>query len=153
MAPLAGREWEGGYAFRPFRVEETGVEFTWARRSTGDGGKERKPRGKGSNICAVWTAGGVEEVLIGGVVAGRKKGYERGASEVSRGGMWKVFGGVVEKLGREIGGEGIPWGVGEVGSYEGLKGCEALSRRKQVGKDVKREVLKGWDGGWGERVI
>lgn len=63
MKALEGRRWEGGYAFMPFVVRTTVVEFKYSRRS---GGKA------GCNVSAVWVKGVGGETLVGGVLQGRR---------------------------------------------------------------------------------
>lgn len=65
LAGLRGRAWsDGGYAFRPFLVETTEVEFAFSRRA---GGK------LSSNLAVAMVRGWGCEALIGGVLQGRKQ--------------------------------------------------------------------------------
>jgi tRNA-specific adenosine deaminase 1 len=126
-------KWTGGYAWHNFRAQGTQREFKWSRRSVGPGEKAVS-----SNLSAVWTPGW-QETLIGGVLQGRKQFDVRGASLISRVGIWRAavkvagFVGVpalVETLGR--------------GTYKDVKEAELLEGRRRVKDDVRREGLRGW---------
>ncbi|KAI5793379.1 adenosine deaminase/editase [Pyronema domesticum] len=132
MASLSGRSWDGGYAFRPFDIETTDLEFEFSKRLGGAGS---------SNISAVLIDGVGEEALINGVKQGRKafsRNMPGSASLVSKYKIWKMAGEVEEKV------------------TEGFKGYaemkEALGIREGV-KQEAREALGGWirNGGndWG----
>ncbi|TVY51114.1 tRNA-specific adenosine deaminase 1 [Lachnellula cervina] len=81
LAPLLGKQWAGGYAFNPFRVLSTEMEFPFSRRSAAD----VVP----SSIASSWTPNG-SETLIGGTLQGRKQFDVRGASRVCKRRMWKL---------------------------------------------------------------
>ncbi|RYP71600.1 hypothetical protein DL771_004726 [Monosporascus sp. 5C6A] len=51
MRPLYGRRWGGGYAFRPFEVRTTGLEFAFSRREV-----SRSEKTAASNLAVAWTA-------------------------------------------------------------------------------------------------
>ncbi len=148
MRALRGNVWKGGYAFRGFDVRTTGLEFAFSRRRGGFGGKGLM---KGSNLSAVWTARGLRERLIGGVLAGRKAFSAKGASAVCKKGMWK---GVLDVV-AVLGGGSSGCGSGS-GSYHALRGCvahetyaqfkrdELFAERRRVKEDVRREALRNW---------
>lgn len=142
MSPLAGRAWEGGYAFVPFAVRTTGEEFGFSKRAVAGRGAGRVG---GSNLAVAWTAGegGVEEGIIGGVLQGKKKVEVRGASRVSRRRMWEVAREVGGLLGDDGVGEGVR-GVLEGGTYRDVKESGALALRRQVKEEVWRDGLRGW---------
>ncbi|RYP66684.1 hypothetical protein DL769_005959 [Monosporascus sp. CRB-8-3] len=52
MRPLYARKWGGGYAFRPFEVRTTGLEFAFSRREVA----RRSERTAASNLAVAWTA-------------------------------------------------------------------------------------------------
>ncbi|RYP19004.1 hypothetical protein DL765_003587 [Monosporascus sp. GIB2] len=52
MRPLCGRKWGGGYAFRPFEVRTTGLEFAFSRREV----SRRSAKTAASNLAVAWTA-------------------------------------------------------------------------------------------------
>ena len=76
LKPLAGREWSGGFAFKPFRIMTTGLEFRYSRRVVED-------QAKGSNTSAIWNPY-VQETLINGVLQGWKQTDPKAASSISR---------------------------------------------------------------------
>lgn len=138
MSRLAGRTWEGGYAFVPFAVRTTGEEFGFSKRAVSG----RAGRVGGSNLAVAWTAGegGVEEGIIGGVLQGRRKVEMRGASRVSRRRMWEV---AREAGGLLLLGDGVGRGL-EGGTYREVKEGEALVLRRRVKEEVWRDGLRGW---------
>lgn len=75
--------WEGtksGHQFRPFDVRTTGRKFAYSAQGAEAGG---------SNISALWTQRR-QEILVNGVLQGRKQFDVRGASITSRRGLWKL---------------------------------------------------------------
>ncbi|KAI0099830.1 adenosine deaminase/editase [Nemania sp. FL0031] len=99
MAPLAiqrrSRGQDGGYSFRPFRVETTDLEFASSRRSAAilpptSPDTEPKVKITPSNISTAFTASGRLETTLNGVLQGRKasEAHIRGASFASRRKMW-----------------------------------------------------------------
>ncbi|RDL41020.1 Adenosine-deaminase-containing protein [Venustampulla echinocandica] len=139
LKPLSGRKWEGGYAFKPFRVISTEKEFEYSRRQTGV--KELVS----SNISSSWTHHG-SETIIGGTLQGRKQFDIKGASRVCKRRMWKLALDVsvlasVPALERLL----------RVERYADVKGGGLLEGRRRVKEDV-RGVLTGWmrnEGGEG----
>ncbi|KAF2744859.1 hypothetical protein M011DRAFT_159385 [Sporormia fimetaria CBS 119925] len=134
--------WIGGHAFIPFTVQPTTREFAYSRRSV-------LPNEKAvpCNISAVSTSR-FQESLIGGVLQGRKQMDPRGASKISRQGMWKA---VLQVAG--VVGVPVLKDVLEGKRYADVKGAAVLEGRRRVKEDV-RGVLKGWvrntgDEGWG----
>ncbi|KAI8948113.1 adenosine deaminase/editase [Xylaria longipes] len=94
MAPLATQtQQDGGYAFRPFSVETTDLEFAFSRRSTTlTLPPSCSPRTKitPSNLSTAHTASSRTETTLNGVLQGRKASAAdvRGASFASRRRMW-----------------------------------------------------------------
>ena len=123
------QSWPEGYALRPFRIETTTREFAYSRRSA-----QIDQRLIPSNLSAVWTPGW-QETLVGGFVQGAKAGNSKGASKVSRRGMWKL-------LAEIVGADVDPQWRGA--TYGDLKNCEILKDRGTVKVDLRREVLQGW---------
>ena len=77
------KDWEGsqaGYGFRPFEVKTTRRKFAYSAQGAEAGG---------SNLSALYTPRR-QEILVNGVLQGRKQYDPRGASSVSRRGMWKL---------------------------------------------------------------
>ncbi|KNG51049.1 trna-specific adenosine deaminase [Stemphylium lycopersici] len=129
--------WGGGYRFQPFTVHSTSREFAWSRRALAPGDKAMP-----SNLSAVWTPHW-QETLIGGVLQGRKQLDPRGASRISRRGLWiegvrlaAMVGGVVSTVG-----SGALLSKDE--TYGEMKDSSLLKERKRVKEDVQ-SVLKGW---------
>jgi tRNA-specific adenosine deaminase 1 len=126
MSPLAGRTWDGGYTFAPFKVVTTKEEFEFSRRSGAGPG--------GSNLAAVMVKNRGSEVLIGGVLQGRKAfSGEKAGSMLCKARIWRA----VAELGVVVGGGGGGGG----GSYGMLK--EAAVERETV-KSETRKALGGW---------
>lgn len=133
MAGVQGR-WKGGYVFRPFEVRITIKEFRLSRRS----GRLEGTKYVASNLATAWTANGLAENIVGGVLQGRKQTDPKGGSAVSRRSMWtlaRAIAGMVVDI-NEI----IPGHV----TYEGLKDAEMLAERRAVKQDVRVGALKGW---------
>jgi tRNA-specific adenosine deaminase 1 len=134
LKPLSGKQWQGGYAFKPFRILGTSKEFPFSRRSA----KNVVP----SNLASSWTRNS-SETLIGGTLQGRKQFDVRGASRVCKKRMWSlalevaVVAGVpaIERCLR-------------VGRYGDVKDWGLLEERRGVKGDV-RVVLGGWVGNEG----
>ncbi|KAK0729974.1 adenosine-deaminase [Lasiosphaeris hirsuta] len=148
MSALAEREWAGsGYAFVPFRVETTGLEFDFSKRVVA----ARSDKTSASNLAAAWVRDGIEEGLIGGVMQGRKHFDLRGASAVSRRRMWGLAIEIGGSLGASID-DGIV-GVLAAGTYDEVKEGVLLEARRKVKDETRRDALKGWirnmgDGGF-----
>lgn len=126
--------WErDGYSFTPFEVRTTTKEFDFSRRA-GSGAEIAGP----SNLSTLITPQR-EEVLINGVLQGRKQSDPRGASCVSRRRMWEST--------RDI---GIEVGMGEIAgdanrrTYGEMKGESRLEGREKVKSDARTLALLGW---------
>ena len=140
LAPLQGKEWDGGYAFKPFRVDVTETEFKYSRRQIL--GKEE--RIVSSNIAAFWTPNG-SETLIGGTLQGRKQFSMKGASRVCKRRSWKLALDISAMISVPVVERCL-----EVESYKDMKMGTLLRSRRRVKEAVKKEALKGWvrnDGG------
>lgn len=142
MAPLAGRTWEGGYAFRGFEVRGTAREFSFSRRQVVSAGEVR-----GSNLAAMWTARR-QEIIIGGSVQGNKQFSVRGASVISR----ARLGGAVLAVARGAGVAELQR-LGKGATYAEVKNLDALAQRRRVKEDVKAEVLRNWVPNAGDDVF
>ena len=133
--PSVRGEWHrAGYAFRPFEVRGTSIEWEYSKRVLGE---DAVP----SNLSAVDT-GEAQEILINGALQGRKQGDPRGASLVSRRKMWESVKEVLDTVGE---GETL---AGR--TYAEVKMNEALSRRERVKADVRTLALNGWVRGEGD---
>ncbi|KAH0427486.1 hypothetical protein CcaCcLH18_09654 [Colletotrichum camelliae] len=137
MASLNDRVWPGGYRFAPFEVRTTEREFAFSRREV----KARAEKIAASNLAAAWTAGGLDEGTMGGMLQGRKAFDARGASAVSRRRMWEEVAAVAGELGDD--GEDLRRALAGV-TYADVKGSEILAARREVKIEARREALAGW---------
>jgi tRNA-specific adenosine deaminase 1 len=77
------KDWKGsqaGYGFRPFEVRTTRNKFAYSAQGAEAGG---------SNLSALYTPRR-QEILVNGVLQGRKQYDPRGASSASRRGLWRL---------------------------------------------------------------
>ena len=133
MAAVGGTQesWSvHGYAFKPFEVKTTCREFEFSKRSIGDGVP--------SNLSALVTPQR-QEILINGVLQGRKQFYSKGASCASKRRLWEDLMDVARSAGVS---EHMP-GL-EAETYGELKGSGLLEARERVKREVRMEALKGW---------
>ncbi|KAI8295456.1 tRNA-specific adenosine deaminase 1 [Colletotrichum sp. SAR 10_98] len=137
MASLDGRVWRGGFRFAPFEVRTTEREFVFSKREV----KARPEKIAASNLAAAWTAGGLDEGMMGGVLQGRKAFDARGASAVSRRRMWEDVAAIANELGDD--GHGLRRVLAGV-TYADVKGSEMLAARREVKMEARREALAGW---------
>lgn len=128
MKPVLGKSWEGGYAFRPFKIRTTDVEFEWGR-SHG--------RTASCNISSIYVApsssidthshldrvsknvpssirkptpnthprnpperagAGLQDTLVNGVLQGRKQSDAKGSCSISRRSIWQAATSVIAEL-------------------------------------------------------
>ncbi|EUC40295.1 hypothetical protein COCMIDRAFT_109194 [Bipolaris oryzae ATCC 44560] len=132
------REWCGGYTFHPFTVKPTTREFTWSRRALA-----AEDTAVSSNLSAVWTPYW-QETLIGGVLQGRKQLDPRGASRISRRGLWME---VIRVAGMLGGAAASVLGVKR--KYAEMKNDALLSERRRIKSDMQI-ALKGWPKNTGD---
>ncbi|KAK6429841.1 hypothetical protein LTR95_014013 [Oleoguttula sp. CCFEE 5521] len=138
MNELRDMEERAGMKFTAFRVEATSRLFAYAAPDEG---------AVGSNLSALWTPR-KSEVLINGVLQGRKQFDPKGASCVSRREMWK--------LAREVAEASCVRETREAlreATYAGVKRAMRGERAKTK-DEVKKTALKGWrtngrDEDWG----
>ncbi|ROV95333.1 hypothetical protein VSDG_06074 [Cytospora chrysosperma] len=145
MAPVKGLQegWDDGYAFRPFEVRTTALEFEYSRRWSGQQGMVKYVA---SNLATAWSCNGLAENIIGGVLQGRKQSDPRGGSVVSRGKMWVL----ATEVARMV-------GMGELahfqGSYGEMKEGRLMAERKKVKEGVRWAALKGWVRNTGDEAF
>jgi tRNA-specific adenosine deaminase 1 len=125
--------WAGDFAFKPFSVETTDLEFCYSRRSS-NSEQSLMP----SNISAVYSPH-FQETLIGGVLQGRKPSDPRGASIMSRRNIWQAVADVASAMSLSQLVE-----VSNQVSYLEFKGTSLLTERRRVKLDVLETALKGW---------
>ena len=133
MKPIARSTWDEGYAYHPFSVNPTKIDFPYSRRNANPGAENAI---KSCNISAIWTPG-LQETLINGVLQGRKQTDPKGASALSKTKMWELFQDINGLLGSNVPTD-LP--------HNRLKQLDALAIRRQVKSETKNAALKGWDG-------
>ena len=134
-------DWEGtkaGHQFRSFDVRTTGRQFAYSAQGAEAGG---------SNLSALWTPKR-QEILVNGVLQGRKQFDIRGASITSRRGLWKLALEVAVMA-------GVPAVLGNLdkATYGQAKESANLDRREAKDKALET-ALTGWkrnerDDDWG----
>ncbi|KAK0764001.1 hypothetical protein N5P37_003395 [Trichoderma harzianum] len=152
MKPVIGKQWAEGYAFRPFNVEATTVEFEFSKRAV----QARSKVISASNLAATWSASGFEETILGGVLQGRKQFDIRGASKTSRRQMWLKSKELSDQLSASNAGRhgGLQEHFSSASSYQDIKDGPLLAERRQAKAQVRQLALKGWiqnegDSGFG----
>ena len=134
-------DWEGtkaGHQFRPFEVRTTGRKFAYSAQDAEAGG---------SNLSALWTPKR-REVLVNGVLQGRKQFDVRGASVTSRRGLWKLALQVAVAV-------GMPAVLGKLDKATYGRAKESANDDRKEAKDKALEkALTGWkrnerDDDWG----
>ncbi|KAK0327074.1 hypothetical protein LTR82_001836 [Friedmanniomyces endolithicus] len=146
-----GGGWGGGYEFGAFEVKTTERMFEYCKPVVGgsDGGEGVEP--VGSNLSALWTWSGKLEVLINGVLQGRKQFDPRGASCVSRRKVWESVREVLTSV-DEAGlcDQEALRVVRGCATYEHLKACQPLQARERVKRDARNLALRGWTRNTGD---
>lgn len=158
-----------GYAFVPFKVHTTTLEFEFSKRTVAAAAAERKAQAAGggtnmtaTNLAVTWSANGLNEGIIGGVLQGRKNFDIKGASAVSRRKLWMLANEVAGNLAGSLaaderGDSGVHALVKCLSSkevtYDEVKGCSLMKGRRAVKEESRRDALKGWkkntgDGGF-----
>lgn len=139
MKALGG--WEGtkaGHKFRPFEVKTTARKFAYSAEGAEAGG---------SNLSALWTPKR-QEVLVNGVLQGRKQFDIRGASIASRRGLWKLALEVAVMA-------GVPAVLSALDKASYAMAKEGGDNQRKEAKEMAlRHALQGWkrnerDDDWG----
>ncbi|KPM45087.1 hypothetical protein AK830_g1443 [Neonectria ditissima] len=137
MRSMVGRGWPGDYSFKEFVTETTGLEFEFSKRTV----KARSDKISPSNLATAWSRSGVEETILGGVIQGRKAFNLKGASRMSRRGMWEMARDVASSLDqRDLGTSEYL----QSETYRDIKHGPLLAQRKQVKEDTRQMALTGW---------
>lgn len=126
-----------GYSFTPFEVQTTTATFAFSKPPKND-------LAVSSNLSAVYTPQN-QEVLINGVLQGRKLLDARGASCVSRRRMWQAVRDVIASA--EV---AHATKASEAQTYAELKQSPLLKGREIVKRDVRTLSLKGWKSNQGD---
>ena len=125
MKPIMGKEWPGSYRYQPFAIGTTDLEFEFSRRLVaGTNGAL-----KGSNISVVWNPD-LQEILINGVLQGRKQTDPQGASAVARVRMLQTAAGIHKQIESQQTG---------LGAYS-----QPVLDREKVKEDVRSQALGDW---------
>lgn len=148
----------GGYAYRPFAVQTTAVEFAFSQRSLTQSTATGKVAPTPTSL--LWTPTGVEENTIGGTLQGRKQCDPRGACSASRRKLWGLAVEVAAGLPlldevsvAGVGGAGAGAGAGGWGAiqkelksdtYGEMKESVLLEARRRVKEEVRAVALQGW---------
>ncbi|KAK5707733.1 hypothetical protein LTR97_000271 [Elasticomyces elasticus] len=132
----AGKHWGGGYAFKPFMVQTTSRGFEYANAAISDATEAEAV--VGSNISMLSTFSGRQEVIINGVLQGRKQTDPKGASCVSRRKIWEAINRIKSAADTAVSIKGPKE------TYAEFKASPRLRSREQVKHDVKTLALKGW---------
>lgn len=136
MNNLMNVSWPGGYQFHPFTVETTDEEFELSRKTI----RERSENIAPSNIAAAWSATGVEETILGGVIQGRKPFDVKGASKMSRRQLWLA----AREVSNSLNGYGGIRQLLSSKTYQDVKNGELLADRRHVKQHVRTTALAGW---------
>jgi tRNA-specific adenosine deaminase 1 len=126
--------WSSEFRYKPFSIVTTAAKFDFSRKVEEVGGRLIS-----SNKSVIWCPY-VQEVLVGGVLQGRKVSDPRGASEISRRKMWQAVMKVLEAL------EDSNDSTNDIRvykDYRSLKSNERLKPRRMVKTNVTT-VLQGW---------
>jgi tRNA-specific adenosine deaminase 1 len=134
MAREVTSKWQNGYGFHPFNILTTSEEFGWSRR-VGLSQDQVTP----SNKSAVWTPY-TKEVIIGGILQGRKQSDPRGACAISRKQIWHAARDAVDQMEPHHNSKLL-----KSATYRNLKAADALQGRRQVKQDVISVSLHGWN--------
>jgi len=148
MSPVKNKDWNGGYAFKPFEIQTTSHEFKYSRRQSLLEGEKLVA----SNIAASWISSRTPtqtEVLIGGILQGRKKFDLLGASRASRRSIWR--------LALEISAlVAVPqiYQALNANTYQEVVRSDYLEPRMQAKNETRKKALKNWvvnkgDEEWG----
>ena len=123
----------GEYAFRPFDVQATQLNFHFSQEEARQGCEVVK----GSNISAVWTPY-FEETLINGVLQGRRQNDLKGASRISRRSMLDLFQKIVGVALRSPGEPSVRL------SYIQSRVDAGSEARRHMKAKATDSALKGW---------
>lgn len=136
----SGRLWklagwkEADFEFKPFVVKTTKREFEFSKHAA----SANAAASASSNLSALWTPSR-KEILINGVLQGRKQMDPKGASCTSRRRMWESILEVAAKLNSSELRD-----VLKQEQYGGVKGSQRLQGRASAKKIAKERALQGW---------
>ena len=142
---------EAGYAFKPFEVGTTGREFEYSKRAAIAASQGTSAALVASNLSALYTPH-KHEVLINGVLQGRKQFDPRGASSASRRRVSEAVADVAQAVQDPTENSNMAHLARSTKkrSYAELKGSELLEGRERVKRDVREMALEGWKRNLGD---
>lgn len=136
MSSVAGNTFESGYSFRPFTVATTALQFQFSRREV----LARSEKIVASNLAAAWSASGIEESTMGGMIQGHKPFLPKGASRMCRRHMWQSCRDLAKKL--------PEWpalaAALSATTYGQIKETDELQARQKAKLRAREEALPGW---------
>ena len=135
MKPVAGRNWPGGYSFRPFKCRTTDHEFVFSRRSKPETSKQLRT----SATAAAYNAY-LQETLVQGRLQGRKRLDPKGASALCSRNMW----GMALKVLAALQMPNMLYQMTGCSKVERWKKSALLKGRERVKAEVRAEALRGW---------
>lgn len=125
--------WKGNLVYHPLRIQTSLREFDWSRRN-----HEQVQKYIASNTSTVYTIYN-RELLVNGVLQGRKQKDARGASSICRKHLWQS---VLESLSHtRLTDAANSWSKV---SYGDLKNDRVMATRTKVKLDVRTNVLRNW---------
>ncbi|KAI9054486.1 hypothetical protein LZ554_001644 [Drepanopeziza brunnea f. sp. 'monogermtubi'] len=137
LSPLKGKEWAGGYSFRPFQILTTGTEFSCSRRQPLPAvGQKIVP----SHTATSWTPTH-SDTLIGGRLQGRKQFSIQGASRVCKRRKWKLALDIAALA--SVQASAVERAL-RAETYAAVKQSHLLEARRLVKAHVRAAALKGW---------
>lgn len=134
MKYLVGLEGKEEAMFRTFTVQTTEREFDFSKHATSSSGAASVP----SNLSTLWTPNS-KEVLINGVLQGRKQMDPKGASCTCRRRMWQSVLEVAVRLDSSA-----LMNVLTQENYGHVKDSQLLQERAIAKSIGKEKALKGW---------
>jgi tRNA-specific adenosine deaminase 1 len=137
MQSLKGYQWASGYAFTPFIMDTTSVEFKFSKRAV----SQRSDKITSSPQAAAWLASHIEETIHGGVIQGTKPFDVKGASNLSRRRMWLAARDLADRPCEDL--EDIR-NVLNCCTYDQVKTGTLLIDRAMVKGHARGTALTGW---------
>ncbi|KAI6780063.1 uncharacterized protein J7T54_007539 [Emericellopsis cladophorae] len=113
----------------------TSVEFAYSKRSVTHTAEKISP----SPLATAWSASGIAENIVNGVIQGRKVGDPKGASRMCRQQMWLL----AQSLADQCHGPSLAAAL-RGATYAHVKADALLQSRGQVIADTQFFALKGW---------
>ncbi|KAG9258698.1 adenosine deaminase/editase, partial [Emericellopsis atlantica] len=136
MKNLQNNIWSDDYAFRPFQIGTTSVEFAYSKRSVTHTAEKISP----SPLATAWSASGIAENIVNGVIQGRKVGDPKGASRMCRQQMWLLAQSLADQCNNRPSLTAALHGA----TYTHVKADALLQSRGQVIAITQLVALKGW---------